>query len=135
MAARKKHMTRDAAPGSPAAGSRPGDDGAEVAEERVEVVTYAAAIDVAKGFGMVCPRVPGSRPDRRRAVWRVEATYDSVAALMDHLRCEGIQRLVLESTSVMRGGYRGVRHGRRRSALRVPRPVADGLSGDRLSRG
>ena len=100
MAARKKNMTKDAAPGSPAAASQPGDDGAEVAEERVEVVRYAAAVDVAKGFGMVCTRVPGSRPDRRRqAVWRVEAAYDAVVALMDHLRCEGIQRLVLESTS------------------------------------
>ena len=71
-----------------------------MAEERVEVVTYAAAIDVAKGSGMVCTRVPGSRPDRKRqAVWQVDATYADVVALMDHLRCEGIQRLVLESTS------------------------------------
>jgi transposase len=77
-----------------------GGDGAEVAEERVEVVTYAAAIDVAKGSGMVCTRVPGSRPDRKRQrVWQVAATYRSVVALMDQLRCEGIQRLVLESTS------------------------------------
>ena len=77
-----------------------GGDGAEVAEERTQVVEYAAASDVAKGFGMVCTRVPGSRPDRRRQkVWRVEATYGEVTALMDHLRCEGIQRLVLESTS------------------------------------
>jgi transposase len=74
--------------------------GAEVAEDRVQVVEYAAAIDVAKGFGMVCTRVPGSRPDRRRqTVWRAEATCAEVTALMDHLRCEGIQRLVLESTS------------------------------------
>ena len=29
----------------------------------------------------------------------MDATYGSVVALMDHLRCEGIQRLVLESTS------------------------------------
>ena len=71
-----------------------------MAEERVEVVTYAAAIDVAKGSGMVCTRVPGSRPDRKRqAVWQVDATYAAVVALMDHLRCQGIQRLVLESTS------------------------------------
>ena len=77
-----------------------GGDGAEMAEERTQVVGYAAAIDVAKGFGMVCTRVPGSRPDRRRQkVWRVEATYGEVTALMDYLRCEGIQRLVLESTS------------------------------------
>jgi len=88
-----KDTGKDAAPG-------PGDDGAEVGEERVEVVTYAAAIDVAKGSGMVCTRVPGSRPDRKRQkVWQVEARYDAVAALVDHLRCEGIQRLVLESTS------------------------------------
>jgi transposase len=77
-----------------------GGDGAEVAEERTQVVECAAAIDVAKGSGMVCTRVPGSRPDRRRQrVWRVEATYGEVTALMDHPRCEGIQRLVLESTS------------------------------------
>ena len=77
-----------------------GGDGAEVVEELTQVVAYAAAIDVAKGFGMVCTRVPGSRPDRRRQkVWRVEATCEQVTALMDHLRCEGIQRLVLESTS------------------------------------
>ena len=62
--------------------------------------TYAAAIDVAKGSGMVCTRVPGSRPDRKRqTVWQAEASYGSVVALMDHLRCQGIQRLVLESTS------------------------------------
>jgi transposase len=77
-----------------------GGDGAEVAEDLVQVVARAAAIDVAKGFGMVCTRVPGSRPDRRRQkVWRVEATCKEVTALMDHLRCEGIERLVLESTS------------------------------------
>ncbi len=64
------------------------------------MVTYAAAIDVAKGSGMVCTRVPGSLQDRKRQkVWQVDATYASVTGLMDHLRCEGIQRLVLESTS------------------------------------
>jgi hypothetical protein len=104
MAARKKNVSKDAAAGSPAASSAPGDDGAEVAEERVEVVMYAAAVDVAKGSGMVCTRVPGSRPDRKRQkVWCVEAAYGSVAALMDHLRCEGIQRLVVESTGVTGG--------------------------------
>ena len=91
---------KSAEEGAPGAVPVHGGDGAEVAEELVQVVTYAAAIDVAKGFGMVCTRVPGSRPDRRRQkVWRVEATFTEVTALMDHLRCEGIQRLVLESTS------------------------------------
>src|SRR5262245_56580429 len=54
VAARKKNMIKGAAPGSPAAPSAPGGDGAEVAGERVEVVTYAAAVDVAGGSGMVC---------------------------------------------------------------------------------
>jgi hypothetical protein len=75
-------------------------DGAEVAEDSTQVVEYAAAVDVAKGSGMVCTRVPGTRPDRRRqTVWRAGATFNEVTALMDHLRAEGIQRLVLESTS------------------------------------
>ena len=77
-----------------------GGNGAEVAEDSTQVVEYAAAIDVAKGSGMVCIRVPGSRADRRRQVtWPVQATFTAVTALMDHLRAEGIQRLVLESTS------------------------------------
>ncbi len=66
----------------------------------MRVIERAAAIDVAKGSGMVCTRVPGSRPDRRRQkVWPVTATCREVIALMDHLRSQGIQRLVLESTS------------------------------------
>jgi transposase len=77
-----------------------GGPGAEVAEDSTQVVEYAAAIDVAKGSGMVCTRVPGSRRDRRRQkVWRAGATFKEVTAVMDHLRAEGIQRLVLESTS------------------------------------
>ena len=100
MAAVKKKdadVTGSAA-GGPAAGD--GGDGAEVSEDQVRVIERAAAIDVAKGSGMVCTRVPGSRPDRRRQkVWPVTATCREVIALMDHLRCQGIQRLVLESTS------------------------------------
>ena len=100
MAAKKKNAKTDTDGNGAGAPPEHGGDGAEVAEDRVQVVEYAAAVDVAKGFGMVCTRVPGSRPDRRRQkVWRVEATYGEVTALMDQLRCEGIQRLVLESTS------------------------------------
>ncbi len=106
MAARKKKSSSSGqgadagvAPGSAAGAAGPG-DGAEVSDELTQVVEYAAAIDVAKGSGMVCTRVPGSRPGRRRQeVRRVEATFGEVTALMDHLRCAGIQRLVLESTS------------------------------------
>ncbi len=95
MAARKNGTGK-------ADGAQPaqGGDGAEVSDEVTHVVEYAAAIDVAKGSGMVCTRVPGSRPGRRRQkIWRVECTFAEVTALMDHLVCEGIQRLVLESTS------------------------------------
>jgi len=52
--------------GLAAAAGEAGGDGAEVTEEHVEVVTYAAAIDVAKGSGMVCTRVPGSRAGRKK---------------------------------------------------------------------
>ncbi len=100
MAAKKKDAKTGTDRSSAGVAAEHGGDGAEVAEDRVQVVEYAAAIDVAKGFGMVCTRVPGSRADRRlQKVWRVEATFKEVTALMDHLRCEGIQRLVLESTS------------------------------------
>ena len=90
------------APGTPGAGPalERGDAAGEASEDRVEVIERAAAIDVAKGFGMVCTRVPGSRPGRRlQKIWRVETRYQEVIALMDHLRAEGMQRLVLESTS------------------------------------
>ena len=96
-AGKKKDADVTGGPAGVAAGD--GGDGAEVSEDQVRVIERAAAIDVAKGSGMVCTRVPGSRPDRRRQkVWQVTATRE-VIALMDHLRCEGIQRLVLESTS------------------------------------
>ena len=61
----KKNAMGTKADGAGAPGDAPGGvpghggDGAEVAEERTEVVSYAAAIDVAKAFGMVCTRVPG----------------------------------------------------------------------------
>ncbi len=89
VAAKKKDATqkKDAREDAPGVVAEHGGDDAEVAEDRVQVVERAAAIDVAKGSGMVCTRVPGSRPDRRRQkVWRVGATYGEVTALMDHLR-------------------------------------------------
>ena len=78
-----------------------GDAGAEVTDEPVQVISRAAAIDVAKGSGMVCMRLPHeSRAGRRtQKVWEVTATFAAVVALMDHLVCQGVERLVLESTS------------------------------------
>jgi hypothetical protein len=66
MAARRKNTDNDTGNALGPAAGQPGGDGAEVAEERVEVVAYAAAVDIAKGSGMVCTQVPGSRPDRKR---------------------------------------------------------------------
>ena len=74
----------------------------EVQDEEYERVwERVAAIDVAKASGVVCTRVPDeATPGRRRTkVWTVTATVNAVTELADHLRCEGIQRLVLESTS------------------------------------
>jgi hypothetical protein len=85
MPAPKKNAINDGAPGAP---GQPGGAGAEVAEERVEVVTYAAAIDVAKGPGMVCTRVPGSRADRKRQSARTltqETQKTRVALFPAHL--------------------------------------------------
>jgi transposase len=74
---------------------------AETAEEPAELVARAAAIDVAKDSGMVCTRVPHeSRSGRRvQKVWNVAARFAAVTELADHLRCQGIERVVLEATS------------------------------------
>ena len=74
---------------------------AEVTDEPLEVVSRAAAIDVAKDSGMVCTRVPHESKAGRRLqrVWQVTARYADVVALMGEMVCQGIQRLVLESTS------------------------------------
>src|ERR1035441_7967398 len=71
------------------------DEGHERVLERV------ASIDVAKASGMVCVRVPHeSRPGRRVSrVWEVPATTRAVIELGDHLVCQGIEKVTVESTS------------------------------------
>lgn len=74
----------------------------EVADEECEQVwERVAAVDVAKASGVVCTRVPDDfRPGRRRMhVWTVNATMNAITELGDHLRCQGIQVVTLESTS------------------------------------
>lgn len=70
-------------------------------EEHERVIERAAAIDVAKASGMVCVRVPHeSKPGRRVSrVWEVPATTRAVTELADHLACEGIEKVTVESTS------------------------------------
>jgi transposase len=75
-------------------------DSVEV-EESEEIVARVAAIDVAKASGMVCTRVPHqARPGQRATkVWQVPATTNAIIELADQLACQGIQRVVVESTS------------------------------------
>ena len=70
-------------------------------EEHERVWERVAAVDVAKGSGVVCTRVPDEdRPGRRRThVWTVPARARAVIELGDHLRARQIQVVTLESTS------------------------------------
>jgi transposase len=71
------------------------------AEEHEELVARVAAIDVAKASGVVCTRVPHPAKPGRRAtkVWQVPATTNAIIELAEQLACQGIQRVVVESTS------------------------------------
>jgi len=78
------------------------DDATEIdVEDHEEIVERVAAIDVAKASGKVCTRVPRrSDPTRRLTkVWDVSATTNAIMALADQLADEGIERVVVESTS------------------------------------
>jgi transposase len=70
-------------------------------DEDEPIVERVAAVDVAKASGMVCTRMPHeSVPGRRVSkVWQVGSTTRALVELADHLRTQGIQRVVLESTS------------------------------------
>jgi transposase len=71
------------------------------AEELDQTVARVAAIDVAKAAGKVCTRVPHDTVAGRRVtrVWDVPATTNAIVELSDHLACQGIERVVVESTS------------------------------------
>ena len=70
-------------------------------EEPEEIVAQVAAIDVAKASGMVCTRVPHPAKPGQRAtkVWQVQATTNAIIELAEQLAGQGIQRVVVESTS------------------------------------
>jgi transposase len=70
-------------------------------EEDEQIVERVAAVDVAKASGMVCTRVPHESVPGKRVtkVWPVSSTTRALVELADHLRCAGIERVVLESTS------------------------------------
>jgi len=66
-----------------------------------QVVERVAAVDVAKASGMVCTRAPHASVAGRRVtkVWEVRSTTNAIIALADQLVREGIERVVVESTS------------------------------------
>jgi transposase len=70
-------------------------------EEHEEIVGRVAAIDVAKASGMVCTRLPHATKTGQRVttVWQVPATTTAILELAEQLAGEGIQRVVVESTS------------------------------------
>jgi transposase len=70
-------------------------------EEHERVWERVAAIDVAKGSGVVCTRVPDEdRPGRHRThTWTVPARARAVIELGDYLRARQVQVVTLESTS------------------------------------
>ncbi len=70
-------------------------------DEHESIVERVAAVDVAKASGMVCLRTPHETIPGRRVtkVWPVAATTAALVELGDHLRCERVTRVVLESTS------------------------------------
>ena len=70
-------------------------------EEQEEILARVAAIDVGKASGMVCTRVPHQAKAGARVttVWDVAATTTAIMELADRLVCQGIQRVVVESTS------------------------------------
>ena len=77
-------------------------DGRQVeVDEHEQIVERVAAIDVAKASGMVCTRVPHQTTPGKRItrVWEVAATTNAIIALADQLTRQGIERVVVESTS------------------------------------
>jgi transposase len=66
-----------------------------------QVLERVAAVDVAKASAMVCTRVPHPSVAGRRLtrVWEVRSTTNAIIALADQLAREGIERVVVESTS------------------------------------
>ena len=65
-----------------------------------QIVQRVCAIDVAKDSGKVCVRVPAESGSGRRVsmVWDVRARTNAIIELGDHLACQSIEKVSLEST-------------------------------------
>ena len=73
----------------------------EIEADEEQMVERVAAVDVAKASAMLCTRVPHASVAGRRVtrVWEVPATTNAIIALAEQLAAEGIERVVVESTS------------------------------------
>ena len=70
-------------------------------DDHEQIVARVAAIDVAKASGMVCTRVPHPAAVGKRitTVWQVDSTTNQILELAEQLVGQGIERVVVESTS------------------------------------
>jgi hypothetical protein len=70
-------------------------------DEHEQIVERVAAIDVAKASGMVGTRAPHPAAVGKRitTVWQVDSTTNAILELAEQLVDQGIQRVVVESTS------------------------------------
>jgi transposase len=70
-------------------------------DEHEQLVERVAAVDVAKASGMVCVRVPNPAKAGKRitTVWQVSSMTNQILELAEQLAGQGIQRVVVESTS------------------------------------
>jgi transposase len=70
-------------------------------DEHEQIVERVAAIDVAKASGMVCTRAPHPAAVGKRitTVWQVDSTTNAILELAEQLVGQGIERVVVESTS------------------------------------
>ena len=70
-------------------------------DEHEQIVERVAAVDVAKASGMVCTRVPDPAKAGKRitTVWQVSSMTNQILELAEQLAGQGIERVVVESTS------------------------------------
>ncbi len=70
-------------------------------DDHEQIVERVAAIDVAKASGMVCTRAPHPAAVGKRitTVWQVGSTTNQILELAEQLVGQGIERVVVESTS------------------------------------
>ena len=90
-----------------------------------------AGIDIAKAKADVCTRLPPQRDGGRRASRTedsVPATAKAIIALAARLIADGVELVVMESTSVIYGRSRTVCHDRREEFSLAGVSVAAGLS-------